>query len=474
MKKYRNVIIEISIFIIFVFIGVFGYMCSAKDIYIKLDGEAEITMDVFSEYHEKGVKVEYCGKYIKFKCITIDDVKINSNLNTDVVGEYTISYEATYKGKNRKIQKRIKVEDNEAPVINLNDDTKSYVCPNKEYKEAGYKVIDNYDKNLDDKVIITKLDNGIKYSVVDSSGNEATAFREFKYDDLVKPTISLDGYSTVYLEIGKEYVEKGYTASDNCDGDITSKVKVSNNINVNKTGTYYIEYSVKDAKNNSTTVKRTVIIYDKNAVKDANKIVYLTFDDGPCVHTKKLLDILDEYNVKVTFFVTNQFSNYTYLIKEEYDRGHSIGLHTSSHNFKNIYSSENAYFNDLNSINNIVYKYINKYSDLIRFPGGSSNTVSGFNKGIMTRLVKSVTEKGYAYFDWNVESKDTSTTNSNTIANNVISGIKNKKVSVVLQHDIKPASIEATKQIIEYGLANGYTFLPLNHDSPSAHHGINN
>ena len=99
-------------------------------------------------------------------------------------------------------------------------------------KKAGYKVIDNYDKNLDDKVIITKLDNGIKYSVVDSSGNEATAFRKFKYDDLVKPTISLDGYSTVYLEIGKEYVEKGYTASDNCDGDITSKVKVSNNINV--------------------------------------------------------------------------------------------------------------------------------------------------------------------------------------------------------------------------------------------------
>ena len=86
MKKYKNIIIEISIFIIFVFIGVFGYMCSVKDIYIKLDGEAEITMDVFSEYHEKGVKVEYCGKYIKFKCITIDDVKINSNLNTDVVG----------------------------------------------------------------------------------------------------------------------------------------------------------------------------------------------------------------------------------------------------------------------------------------------------------------------------------------------------------------------------------------------------
>ena len=92
----------------------------------------------------------------------------------------------------------------------------------------------------------------------------------------------------------------------------------------------------------------------------------------------------------------------------------------------------------------------------------------------MTKLVKKLSDKGYKYFDWNVDSNDTSTTNTDTIINNVINGIKNKQVSVVLQHDIKPASIEATRQIIEYGLSNGYTFLPLNQNSPGAHHGLNN
>lgn len=110
---------------------------------------------------------------------------------------------------------------------------------------------------------------------------------------------------------------------------------------------------------------------------------------------------------------------------------------------------------------------------LIRFPGGSSNTVSDFNPGIMTTLAKEVEVRGYKYFDWNVGSSDTATNNSATIANNVINRLK-KGSNIVLQHDTKYASVKAVSEIIEYGLANGYVFAALDITSPSAHHTIAN
>ena len=157
-----------------------------------------------------------------------------------------------------------------------------------------------------------------------------------------------------------------------------------------------------------------------------------------------------------------------------YNSGHNIAIHTYSHSYKNIYSSEEAYFDDLNKIDNIIYNQTGIHTKLVRFPGGGSNTISRFNPGIMTRLSKLLKEKGYVYFDWNVDSMDTSTINSDKIANNVINGMKNNKYSVVLMHDIKYANKEALDKILYYGLTNGYTFLPLDEGSPTAHHGINN
>ena len=111
----------------------------------------------------------------------------------------------------------------------------------------------------------------------------------------------------------------------------------------------------------------------------------------------------------------------------------------------------------------------------MRFPGGSSNTVSSFNSGIMTRLTGLVSDMGFQYFDWNVDSRDASDAkNSGQVAQNVISAIKGQRVSVVLQHDSKEFSVNAVEKIIQWGQENGYTFLPLSLDSPCAHHGLNN
>lgn len=202
-------------------------------------------------------------------------------------------------------------------------------------------------------------------------------------------------------------------------------------------------------------------------------VIYLTFDDGPGKYTQELLDVLDRYNVKVTFFVTK--AGDSNLIGEEFRRGHSVGIHSATHDYDDIYSSEDAYFADLEKMSDIIYEQTGERTKLLRFPGGSSNRVSSFNPGIMTRLTEAVRERGYQYFDWNVLSGDAGeTTDTDEIVKNVIDGCTDRSASVVLQHDIKGYSVAAVERIIQWGLENGYTFERLTVDSPSAHHRINN
>ena len=130
--------------------------------------------------------------------------------------------------------------------------------------------------------------------------------------------------------------------------------------------------------------------------------------------------------------------------------------------------------NDFNNMNKVIYEQTGIYSKIFRFPGGSSNTISRFNKGIMTEIANKMNELGYYYFDWNVDSMDTSTTDSDKIFENVINGMALNEYSVVLMHDIKKANIESVEKIVSYGLENGYTFLPLDETSPIVHHSINN
>ncbi len=93
----------------------------------------------------------------------------------------------------------------------------------------------------------------------------------------------------------------------------------------------------------------------------------------------------------------------------------------------------------------------------------------------MSTLVNSVSSKGYKYFDWNVSSGDAGkNSNRNSVYNNVINGLKKRNVSIVLQHDTKGFTVDAVEEIILWGLANGYTFLPLDLSSPTCHHGVKN
>ena len=109
---------------------------------------------------------------------------------------------------------------------------------------------------------------------------------------------------------------------------------------------------------------------------ESDKVMYLTFDDGPSQNTEKILDILDKYQIKATFFVTAEHPSYLDMIQEAHARGHMIGVHTYSHNYEEIYQSSDAYFNDLEKMNDIIESQIGHRVKIMRFPGGSSNTIS--------------------------------------------------------------------------------------------------
>ncbi len=207
------------------------------------------------------------------------------------------------------------------------------------------------------------------------------------------------------------------------------------------------------------------------------KTCYLTFDDGPSDNTLKILDILKKHKVKATFFVigTKKLS----YVKRIHQEGHTVALHSYSHNYSQIYRSQKAYFSDLQKINDAVKAYTGEDSMVMRFPGGSSNTVSrSYCRGIMTALTKETVNRGYVYFDWNVDSTDAS--GNNVAVSKIMKNIRtyggHAKQDVVLMHDTdaKDTTVQALPQIIEFYIDAGYTFAPLTTATPPVTHGVNN
>ncbi len=209
----------------------------------------------------------------------------------------------------------------------------------------------------------------------------------------------------------------------------------------------------------------------------AEKTVYLTFDDGPSEMTPLILDILEDYQVRATFFVTGINPGCAGYIRDAYEAGHTIGMHTYSHDYAEIYSSVRAYYDDLERISQVCRDQIGYVPRCIRFPGGSSNTVSAkYSPGIMTYLTEDVTERGYLYCDWNCANGDGEGSLSvPELVENASEGAQYRQ-AVMLCHDGngKRATVDALPQIIEYFRSQGYVFRPLTEDTQMPRHQVKN
>lgn len=206
-------------------------------------------------------------------------------------------------------------------------------------------------------------------------------------------------------------------------------------------------------------------------------ICYLTFDDGPSDNTLKILDILDAYGIKATFFVIGTAK--TQYMPQIVSRGHAIGLHSATHNYGSIYADVNSYLSDIQQISDIVYNTTGVRSNIMRFPGGSSNKVSAkYCAGIMTDLTVRMPSLGYSYYDWNVSSGDASapTVPASTIVNNVLNAARGKNSICVLMHDTaaKTTTVEALPAIIEGLDAMGFRFAVIDASVFGFHQAVNN
>ena len=197
------------------------------------------------------------------------------------------------------------------------------------------------------------------------------------------------------------------------------------------------------------------------------KIVCLTFDDGPSKNTRPILEILDKEQVPATFFVCAQDANEKYLplVADIAAAGHQIALHSATHQYSKIYASTDAFWQDIRTLRQALEPYVDVAAiDWLRFPGGSTNTVShryGGN-GIMKALKAQAEDKGYHWIDWNVCAEDATASHPDAaqILRNIRRDADGQDTCVVLLHDTKATgqTVKALPDMIAYFREQGYNF----------------
>lgn len=460
-KELRKILFHLVVTLV---LFVLYYFVFSPQIHLK--GNKTVVLNYKDAYKEKGYSASFLGKNIT------KDVVVKGKVNGKKLGKYKLSYSVKIRFIYKKVTRVVQVKDQEKPKMEISKDD-VYVCPGSDFVPEKIKVEDNYDGDLSSKVetVLNKDKSKVTYKVKDSSGNVASVTKKIFYKDKEKPVIKLNGDDQITVFVGSSFNDDGVVVEDNCDSDLSSKVKVDGGVDTSKSGEYTITYSVKDSSENEGSISRKVFVKEK----PRGGTIYLTFDDGPNSGTTNvILDILREEGVKATFFVTNKGDDS--LIKREFDEGHTVALHTASHNYAQIYSSVDAYFQDLYSVQDRVKRITGEESKIIRFPGGSSNTVSRkYSAGIMSTLTQEVLNRGFKYYDWNLSSGDAGeTTDPNGVYSNVVNNLSRDRVNMVLMHDIKTYTRDALRNIIRYGKENGYTFEKITMDTEMIRQRVNN
>lgn len=456
----------IGIFLLFIFacFSIYELLILPE---LTLKGDKKVIINYKSKYQEKGYKAKFYGKDLT------KEVSITGKVKTNKLGTYKIEYKVGNGIFSRKKTRTVVVKDIEKPKIEV-DNKDIYLCPGAEFVKEKVSATDNYDGDISNrvKIVLNKEKNKVTYSVADKSGNKKEIVKKIYYKDIEKPEITLNGSDTQYIYLGESWEDQSVTVKDNCDSNLSENIEVKNNIDSNKVGEYEVTYSVKDKAGNEASVIRKVKVNERSK----NGSIYLTFDDGPNSGTTDvILDILKAEGVKATFFVTNKGPDE--LIKREYDEGHTVALHTATHDYAIVYASPESYFNDLYSVQDRVKRITGYESKIIRFPGGSSNTISRrYSNGIMTYLTKETQNRGFRYYDWNLSSGDAAggRPTSDDIYNNVVNNLRKDRMNMVLMHDIKPYTRDAVQRIIQYGKANGYYFEKITMDTEMVTQRVNN
>ncbi|WP_313129109.1 polysaccharide deacetylase family protein [Anaerocolumna sp.] len=214
------------------------------------------------------------------------------------------------------------------------------------------------------------------------------------------------------------------------------------------------------------TEKEDLNLSKEGYIFDSSKTVYLTFDDGPSKYTADILDMLDTYNVKATFFVIGKTDKHSReMYKRIIDEGHSLGMHSYSHVYDEIYNSLEDFEKDFTKLSDLLYDTTGYIPSLYRFPGGSGNSVS---KVDIQELIRFLKEKSIIYFDWNVVNGDATGIDYSPeeLYRSVMEGVKIHNRSIVLMHDTdtKENTIKSLESILKTLTEQDVNILPLTDD----------
>ncbi|KEJ02894.1 polysaccharide deacetylase [Clostridium botulinum A2B3 87] len=204
---------------------------------------------------------------------------------------------------------------------------------------------------------------------------------------------------------------------------------------------------------------------DKKEDISDKKEIYLTFDDGPSDKTTEdILDVLKENDVKATFFIIGKYiEGREDVLKRIVKEGHSIGLHTYSHNYKTIYQNNKVFIDEMLKCQNEIYKATGVKTNIIRFPGGSV-------KRLDERFKKELEDEGFKIYDWNMTLTDGINPRS-PVSKFYKEGTKRKKPLskvILLMHcdHLNKNTCRALPDIIKFYKDKGYEFKIIDKNTP--------
>ena len=211
-------------------------------------------------------------------------------------------------------------------------------------------------------------------------------------------------------------------------------------------------------------VDTTLVKAEVESQEKSEKVIYLTFDDGPSSITYKVLDILKENNVKATFFIIgNQIKGYENIVERINEEGHSIGLHTYTHNFKTIYASKKSFIKEMLDTREEINKVIGTSPNIIRFPGGS-------RKRLNDEMLKLLHSYNFKTYDWNMNLSDglRPQTPPDKLFREATRELDKPEPIILLMHCdyMHKNTCKVLPRIIKYYKDKGYEFKVIKEDTP--------
>lgn len=314
-----------------------------------------------------------------------------------------------------------------------------------------------------------------KDTCIASMAGEANA--ALSPEDKRLPDLYLEGGDRIQCSCGIPFIDPGYRATGSDGEDLTDRVVVEGSVKTWLPGDYCLVYTAEDKDGKTFQARRTVTVVPTELPETVtvDKAIYLTFDDGPSEYTGEVLDILDKYDAKATFFIVAGSNKYIDILKEVADRGHTVGIHAYSHNsYDRLYSGEEVFFEDFMKAQQVIFEHTGSYASISRFPGGSRT--ASFLAGTMAdtidegyiRLNEIMHNMGVRYYDWSVQPESGTRDTGGTVTN-FCNEVPELEGPICLQHDTRVYSVRALEQMLKWGTENGYSFLAMDNTVPEHH-----